>query len=439
MESKKKRILILLYSIICWMISICGLMYQVGNLSADFFKYTTISQLLISRPQFLSTLPALDMCVQMDRYWVEELNRTVADFLKLSSPVEEVMSSVDYRKPPYFEYTSHVQSPIDPMRVIKIEKFIKNKFGCYSFKLQPEFSTDFDYQRMVKDSAAPSRLWTIFVNPKSTAGTNRAFWYIFMHPARARAFYQQGNNFIEVFWAPPVVTTDDHGHPNALNPVNRIIALTYKQYQSVLLPPPYNTNCFNYSLIVSKFDSQAHCYETCYNETIFNTFNLVSTTIPTFEYTHHKRFLIWKPEYWWYVKGCLDKCPLTDCIKDDFIPVILSLGKAFIPEFRLYETNTPVIRQSAVAKLDLTEYITFLLSSVSFWLSISPLDLLLHVTTFGRRENDARKIGDKKIGGKKIDTKNRIPERRPLRYLNNGHRIDPRIITSRIHRRNFFL
>lgn len=418
------------------MISTSGLMYQVGNLSVDFFKYTTISQLLISRPQFLSTLPALDMCVQMDKYWVEKLNRTVADFLKLSSPVEEVMSSVDYRKPPYFEYTSHVQSPIDPMRVIKIEKFIKNKFSCYSFKLQPEFSTDFDYQRMVKDSAAPSRLWTIFVNPKSTAGKNIAFWYIFMHPAQARAFDQQGNNFIEVYWAPLVVTTDDHGHSKELDPVNRIIALTYKQYQSVLLPPPYNTNCFNYSLIRSKFDSQAHCYETCYNETIFNTFNLVSTTIPTFEYTHHKRFLIWKPEYWWYVKGCLDKCPLTDCIKDDFIPVILSLGKAFIPEFRLYATNTPVIRQSAMAKLNLTEYITFLLSCVSFWLSVSPLDLLLNVSTFGRKEDYARNIGDKKIDGKEIDT-NRISGRWPLRYSNNGHRIDPRIITSRIHRRDF--
>lgn len=419
------------------MISTCGLMYQVINLSEDFFKYTTISQLLMSRPQFLSTLPALDMCVQMDKYWVEELNRTVADFLELSSPVEEIMSSVDYRKPPYFEYTSHVQSPIDPMRVIKIEKFIKNKFGCYSFKLQPEFSTDFDYQRMVKDSAAPSRFWTIFVNPKSTAGRSEAFWYIFMHPAQARAFDQQGNNFIEVYWAPLAVTTDEHGRRKTLEPVNRIIALTYKQYQSVLLPPPYNTNCFNYSLIESKFDSQAHCYETCYNETIFNTFNLVSTTIPTFEYTHHKRFLIWKPEYWCYMKGCLDKCPLTDCIKDDFIPVILSLGKAFVPEFRLYATNTPVIRQSAMAKLTLTEYITFILSCVSFWLSVSPLDLLLNVGTFGRKENDARKIGDEKIDGQKIYT-NRIPGQWPSRYLNNGHRIDPRIITSRTGRRNFF-
>ena len=371
----KKRICVLFYSFVCWMISSSGLSYQVTSLSIKFFKYETISQLFIARPQLI-TPPALDMCSQLRNYWVEKLNQTIKDFLDQTSPPDTVMVAVDYRKPPNYDYRFHFDSKIDPREVIEVRKYLKNKFVCYSFQLKPQYAIKLDYHRITNDFSEPI-LWTIHINPRNFVGYKTAFWYIFMHSSTELANYQEGNNFIEVYW--PTISKINK---TVLIPVNRIIALSYKLYQSELLPPPFNTKCYNYKSNQSKFDSQAHCFETCYNETIYSVFNLVSSTIPTFEPTHHKRFLLWKPEYRLHEKNCSIKCPRTDCIKNDFIPTIVSLGKSFRPQFKLYATNTPTIRQRTVSKIDLTEYIIFVLSCINFWLGLSPLEFLLKVKSF---------------------------------------------------------
>lgn len=266
------------------------------------------------------------------------------------------------------------------MDIIKIEKFLKNKFSCYSFKLQQDYMADFDYRHLVTDYSLPL-IWSIWISRWSTAGQlNNSFWYVFMHPSD-QSFYQAKNNFYEVY-RPDMKKMGDLSEK--VMSINRLISLTYQLYQTYLLPPPYNTECYNYTAPGSKWKSQAHCFETCFNETVYNVFGLDSSSIPTFEPSDHRRFRAWLPEYRQYEDGCRKKCPMKDCQYNDFIPAILSAGDSFWPEFRLHATNHPVVRQTAVAKMDLTEYVTFVLSCVSFWLGFSPLDLLLQAKVIVR-------------------------------------------------------
>lgn len=364
------------YSLICWLISSTGLIWESSSLSSDYFKYETINQLFITRPTVI-TPPALDMCSQLANYWVENRNQTVNDFLRQSSPVNQVMWAVDHRVPPTFEYKFHFQAPINPMNVIKIEKYLKNKFGCYSFQLQPNYSTEFNYHHLTNDFNKPI-IYTIHILPQSSFGQLTSFWYPFMHPSTARGFYQQEDNFIEVYW--PRIVWINKTVP--LPPVNRILEFSYKLFTSNLLPPPFDTNCKNYtfhqqSSTINNFDSQAHCIESCYNDTVYRVFGLVSTTIPAYEATNHIRFRWWSPEYRLYEEECINKCPQSDCLKEDFIPIILATGKSFIPQIKLYATNAPIIQQESVPKLRLLEYIIYILSCVSFWLGLSPLEFLL--------------------------------------------------------------
>lgn len=372
--SKGKKMCILFYSFICWMISSSGLAWQVASLSIDFFKYETFSQLFINRPETIRP-PALDMCSSLQSY--SNPNYTIADFLTQQSPADEVISHINYRNPPNYTYDYHNypagKIEMDPMGVIKIQKFLKNKFTCYSFKLQPGFMTDFDYRQLVTDFPRPL-IYVLFINPWSTAGRLKgSFWYIFMHPWE-ESFYQAENNFYELYWPDMSQMTQ---LSSDIGGINRLVALTYQLYQTYLLPPPYVTDCYNYSSIESTFESQAQCYETCYNKTIFDKFGLVSSSIPTFEPSNQHRFTEWKPEYRKYEEECRKRCRMKDCRYNDFIPSILSTGDSNYPEFRLHATNHPVVRQTAVAKINMTEYVTFVLSCVSFWFGFSPLDFLL--------------------------------------------------------------
>lgn len=406
MESKCKAIGLLLYSITCWLISSSGLAWEVTSLSIDFFKYETFSQLFITRPQKIRP-PAVVMCSLLADFWNGSTNLTIADLLSQQSPVEAVMSHVNYRLPPNYTYEYHDypkgKQQVNPMDIIKIGKFLKNKFTCYSFKLQEKYMTDFDYRLLVTDFPRPL-IWVVFLNRKSTAARMAVgFWYIFMHPWEQSGFYQAGNNFHEIYW--PDMRKRSL---RKILPINRLIALTYQLYQTYLLTPPYETDCFNYSTSGSRWESQAHCFETCFNETAFKRFGLVSPSIPTSEPSNHTRFRSWLPEYRKYEERCRIKCPMKDCRYNDFIPVILSAGDSFNPEFRLHATNHPLIRQTALAKMDLTEYVTFVLSCISFWFGFSPLGFLLRVRTVGR--NGKREVG--RNGKREVGLDDNVLERR---------------------------
>lgn len=361
------------------MISGSGLAWQVTSLSIDFFKYETFSQLFINRPETIRP-PALDMCSSLQSY--SNPNYTIADFLTQQDPVDKIVNHINYRNPPnytynYFDYPEG-KIETNPMEVIEIQKFLKNKFTCYSFKLRPEFMTDFDYRQLVTDFPRPL-IYVLFIDQWSSVGRLKdSFWYIFMHPWE-KSFYQAENNFYELFW-PDMLGLKQLNRD--ITAINRLVALTYQLYQTYLLPPPYVTDCFNYSSIESVFESQAQCYETCYNETIFGTFGLVSPSIPTFEPSNQYRSMEWKPEYRKYEEECRKRCPMKDCRYNDFIPSILSVGDNDGPQFRLYATNHPVIRQTAVAKMNMTEYVTFVLSCISFWFGFSPLDFFLRGKSF---------------------------------------------------------
>lgn len=99
-------------------------------------------------------------------------------------------------------------------------------------------------------------------------------------------------------------------------------------------------------------------------------------------------------------KSCSAKCPFLDCVQEQYIPRRLSSGNWTTPTVTLMMSSEPRITTQFKPQINPVDYITYVLSCVSFWLAWSPLDFLLNSfvsNVIRRRLNNVKTLPDQTL------------------------------------------
>lgn len=174
--------------------------------------------------------------------------------------------------------------------------------------------------------------------------------------------------------------------------------LSYVYTQITLMKPPYDTNCLNYKTV--GLDSHAHCFDNCvfYAESQNNVkssinfirtnseYQPVRTMISDYNCSRHKLIKLSNDQCDRRIRNeCTAICKRKDCFKEIFevnIEDTLYFEQTNGPLRTEIHVNAPNSLSTIIVYMEQTsliDYITYILSCLSFWLGLCPLRCLLQL------------------------------------------------------------
>ncbi|KAI1287079.1 hypothetical protein HDE_10413 [Halotydeus destructor] len=266
-------------------------------------------------------------------------------------------------------------SPFHVSKCLKMDKI------CYTFQLGHRYR--FRTSCLTNSFAGP-KFYYAMMNRTALASEhcNYVVWHLlppnqrFYGPSDA---FTKNNRFI--------VNATGYG-------IRNYVTVGYSAFKSVLLPPPYRTNCASYGLF--DFESSGQCYDECLlklsTEQLDRVPFSVMVTDSSTEYSDVSRYDNYNSSFVEQLRRleteCSEKCQRRDCVKFDFAPTILSAEQYKQPMFELYASNVPVLESYAKPSLSFVDFITYIVSCISFWLGLNSLDLLSDI--IGRHLNSSK-------------------------------------------------
>lgn len=176
------------------------------------------------------------------------------------------------------------------------------------------------------------------------------------------------------------------GHNEAGHFRFNTFTLSYDYYRSERLPPPHATQCRDYSRDGSM--SRAATYDKCVKRQSNDTYGLVPSFV-TFkedeDYVMHSFIVatfggprLSEQSFDKIREDCKFQTRWKDCVQELYIPTIERFYKAsrfeyLNTEFKLKVPSRPLIKALSKASVELVDYVTCVLSSISFWFAFSPL------------------------------------------------------------------
>lgn len=172
--------------------------------------------------------------------------------------------------------------------------------------------------------------------------------------------------------------------------------ISYSYTKSSLLTAPYDTDCFNYK--TRALDSQAHCFENCL-QFACNQNDITPEPVITRNVAHQKPTKVMVTNYDCKLndtketqvkmecilelrKACKIICLKRDCTKEIFLAKLegayewqVGVGRNF--RLAVKPLNSLSVIITHIPRIYPVDYITYILSTVSFWLGISPLSFML--------------------------------------------------------------
>lgn len=213
--------------------------------------------------------------------------------------------------------------------------------------------------------------------------------------------------------------------------------LSYDYTKSILLKPPYKTNCFDYKTV--GLDSHAHCYDNCvFYASIRN--NIISLLIHRRENLDYLPVRIMVSNYKCPVRKTGDNvlfnnacdlmirtkckviCKRNDCVKEIFEVKLEEITSVLQSEanikIHIIAPNSLSTIITHIPNISLVDYITYLLSCFSFWVGLSPLGFLLHLNTTLMKRHLSRLMS--KPNTIEPDSTLRVPNSMTLMQINSN-------------------
>lgn len=370
------------------LLCLIGLTWQVFYISEQYFRYDSVTQVVIKRPTAVKP-PALAICIIQERslgyYNIRETAKATARTIMKATPnvtdmVDKFTINFNAFMQSYPEGNQH-QSANYIFKPL-IQKFLKQMYLCYAFKV--EESITFDYELMTNSLCFPNFYDVIIKTlkfPKST------FFTYFMYPSWQN-FHGKSDSFKEQDIIPMI---------EGSNKFSIDASLSYQEFQSIRLGAPYATNCVDYSLL--GFESSYHCRDDCLmNETLEYT-SMLHYSIPIYEHLNYTIISYEDIENQTFMSGlrntmnaCQSKCFKKDCTKVEFVPLPISSMASFNNRFALYASTYPIIVSTYKPLITFIDFVTYLLSCLSFWFGFSPFAFFQD-----RKKKKAVRIGIVKV------------------------------------------
>ena len=371
-----------------WIVGFIGCCIQVAMITEKYTEYPTSTRIQIKQEKTVFP-PAVAMCFKVTRY----PNHTIEQLFSLIKPRKQAISSLRYWNEDETLYET-ATDPKDISSLIKVDKFVKLSFVCYSFKRKIEDRIDYND---LTDNFERPMFYRIKFHKLHNLDVKFNYWYMFQNRSK---FYGDSTAYAESASTYTFIT------------------LSYRRYREKLLPPPYKSWCFNYSRERGVEDS-GHCFQKCFlNETRrlnMYPFDLMIDEHSDLKLTRFTPALFHRTELRNDVKEarrkCRNHCRFDDCQRNIYVPTIVSVSREEEKEFALdfYVSNAPTIKIFTVSSLSLISYVTYVLSCLSFWLSFSPVALVSYKCPYN--------FDDKK-------SRNKIKRKRPQ----NIQKVSPGVI-----------
>lgn len=379
--------------VVCILSILAGFTTLSWRVSKDYFGYRTTSVVTIQDIQGDVVAPAVVFCFRFNLR--EQIESTIGELFNFFNDQDDTWKVLRWRL--------RVTLPEKPTYLVK--KYYTTNRYCIFVKVVNHVS--------MEEVTSPRVTNPTFYNVRITAT-----------PALSPNSFPIRDYVRDKTYVPkPIffqVLSDEAILPNRLNRLIRKpictkgypfyrADLTYSSSVKVKLPPPYDTNCRNYSED-SPFLSRYNCYDQCFKKqtiaynvvpdmTIIDkeTYNQSTAHIVPWDVLEGQGLKTLKPiseslqdsyrkvrSKWQDIKNfCRESCNRADCISEKISPRISSFegwqrkGNATLHHITAFLRTPyqPIIQVSSIPKEEFIDYIVYLFSMLSFWLGYCPLTL----------------------------------------------------------------
>lgn len=154
-----------------------------------------------------------------------------------------------------------------------------------------------------------------------------------------------------------------------------MLEITWSKYVNLLLPPPYETDCRNYSL--SGMDSQADCFESCFAQhTLAKYTRFPLFAVPAHQALHVPTMLKATNLTDDLIPECKKSCQQNDCSRHFYSLNKMAAApkeRSILFEFRLQKSRQPMFIVKTEAANELITFVTNILGVIFFWTGLCPL------------------------------------------------------------------
>lgn len=183
-------------------------------------------------------------------------------------------------------------------------------------------------------------------------------------------------------------------HKNVfLTDLRQLFSLDYNEFENVLLPAPFETDCSNYP----DFKSRDDCFDTCVMRTTIKKYGKIYVG-PTFSADLKQevlpaKYLVEDQEFISFKMNtshvCNHQCRSRECHKTFYVPLMKGSTEYLFSSFLIHTMSSPKITTVNSQKLDFLEYLTDVASTFGFWIGLSVFSLI--DVTFARFKSCCKK------------------------------------------------
>lgn len=360
--------------LVAYLVALVGCVWQIYTVSDQYFQFTIATQVTIAIDEYLQ-LPQTMICLAIPH---NLRNQTASAIFKQLPPPSDFL----------IEYTildADESVMIDLRRTGREQEIlssvhIKIMLACYMFSLkQPPVIRSEAYK-------------AIFV---SILTVNTTVVFPGREPIVVLGFHPNGkkSNSLNVPFQLHWQTLDKNGKPSL---INEKIMVRYTHFSSELLPAPFATNCIDYA-IDTQFESKDHCIDVCATDLYLKEFNLFPA-YTLIDKPRDSRIDLFADKGTIKRKNqiaehCREKCSANDCKFDRFlIDIATEIPEDYVDvtSVNLLKPISPRYSIKYAAMMQPADYVTYVLSCVSFWIGFCPLSFIMtfHVEQLFNRNAD---------------------------------------------------
>lgn len=355
----------MIYKLLVFCFCTFGLFYQVFNISDTYFHYATFTQVLIFRKQETKP-PSLQVCFNLSAYNVNLLNYTAFEVFNLSPGKAESIVALNRHSTTNYGYA--MKTAVNEML---IKKSIKGQAICFNLKLKDSLK-EFRLQDISNSFISPG----YYIANLNTHGLDYIDYASFYMKHRNSSFHGLSTEFTEVFV--------NRNCKERRRFVDNYITLDHQEFQSLLLLPPYHTNCLDYHEI--GLNSKDQCYDECLIRASLQAFNKFPFTalVQDIPANRQKKSFISETDNYDELfmmqlrkleLQCENLCHRRDCTEKQFAPRLVSTGVSENITIDMYLSSSPTIQSVYSPLMKAIDYICYILGCFSFWLGFSPLGI----------------------------------------------------------------
>lgn len=393
---------IFLWRLLANSLALAGFCYQVYYISDIYFEYNTVNQVIVNQSDHIPP-PKLVICTDKSgwydeiKYSSEKKGNPPAILSRMIDP-DAIISSFNYNTNQYErKVVSQYKHP-----VLNVTLHLKkSKYACYSIGI-PKY---LDIDTSCVDDLLSSKPYIELLMYYPFLRRNRN-WYVFT--------ISQDLTFYGNMWSYMSLNKKPLLPDRPTSSFDVFISYTY--YSSKLLPYPHKTNCEDYT--ASGKESRAHLYHDCFENLYLKKYmavlrldnefsNLDSLYSLNDEKGLFKNFNLsayqksMSEDVKLFDKRCRMASARPNCVENIYIPHatknINQLNVDSVSYIAVSAPSTPQIVTQSRPLIEIIDYVTYILSSLSFWFAFSPLLLFTegHIFNMFKEKCNLVEIGSR--------------------------------------------